>query len=211
MVQLFQPVAPRARVNLGSNVQLEGLLFEGWAKQFVRHLMVPVGRPQNGSSQHSPVNSTNIICGCGCTQTKRIRRSNNDVRINSSRLHKQIEVRGRNEKVTDAVVTLANLPPELKELIFSFIENIMDVIAFGMINRDFWSIGRECLDRCIEAHFGRWAGANIVFVGGRVDLIDDCQPGLYSTEELEVLRNEKRLSIRAYSGIDYGPHRPQEI
>ncbi|KAI1194472.1 hypothetical protein F5X97DRAFT_310967 [Nemania serpens] len=187
MGQTFQLVAPRAKLGISLRLKLGEILFED-AEYLVRRLIIPV-RPQQDSSQNSSMNSTNTING----EKREVKRSrdDNEAHTKSSRPRKQIKLHGRSKKViSDAAITLSSLPPELHLLIFSFIGDITDIISLGITNQYFWSIGRERLDDYISStYFGRWAGMNIVCVGEDVKP-NHYPPGLFSTKELEVLRQE---------------------
>ncbi|KAI1119336.1 hypothetical protein F5Y14DRAFT_437896 [Nemania sp. NC0429] len=184
MEQYFRLVAPQAHSALSWDRNLERIIFEDM-DYLVRLLVVPV-RPQHGSSPNFSMNSINTI-DREKREAKR-NRDDSDAHANSSRPHKQINVHGPNDKVvSNAVSTLSSLPPELHLLIFSFIEDIYDVISFGITNQYFSSIGREYLDDYIISQFGQWAGTNVVSWGAGIEP-NDYPPGLFSTEEVEILR-----------------------
>ncbi|KAI1168172.1 hypothetical protein F5B18DRAFT_671266 [Nemania serpens] len=200
MAEYFMLLAPRARLTLPWAGELERIIFED-LDYLVRLLVVPV-RPQHGSSRNSSVSSTDTIGGE--KREAQRGRDDSDVHANSSRPHKQIKVHGRNDKVvSNTVITLSSLPPELHLLIFSFIPDIYDVISFGITNQYFSSIGREYLDHYIISQFGQWAGTNIVRVGQYVEP-NDYPPGLFTTEELEVLRQNENENWDPYE------HEPDE-
>ncbi|KAI0535068.1 hypothetical protein GGR58DRAFT_519680 [Xylaria digitata] len=176
----FHLAAPWAKLALSWSGKLGEILFDGSAETLITEvhisattlvglLAVPV-QPQHQSSRNSPVNSNNTVCGenRGAKRT----RDNNDVHTESSRPRKQIKVHDRNEKiVSNAIITLSSLPLELHRLIFSFIEDIIDIISFGITNRYFLSIGRECLEDYYISYFGQWAGTNIVCVGDCLEVL----------------------------------------
>ncbi|KAJ2996327.1 hypothetical protein NUW58_g999 [Xylaria curta] len=186
MGQTFQLVAPRAKLALCWSGKLGEILFDS-ADDIVRILVVPV-RPQRSYSPNPPVSSTNTVDG-EKREAKRSR-DDNDVYDESSRRHKRIKGYGLDDTiVSNAVTTLSSLPLELHHLIFSFIDDIVDTISFGITNQYFLSIGQQYLDDYLISHLPQWAGTNIVCVGEDVKP-NDYPPGLFSTEELEVLRQK---------------------
>ncbi|KAH8167975.1 hypothetical protein CIB48_g276 [Xylaria polymorpha] len=185
MGQSFQLIAPRAKLTLGWSGKLGEILFDGSASELVWLLAVPVRR-QRDPLQNSPVDPTDTI-GEEKRGAKRSR-DDNDVHTESPRRSKKIKVQDGNEKaVSNAAIALSSLPTELHRLIFSFIEDIEDVVSLSITNQYFLSIGLECLDDYYTSTFGRWAGTNVVCVGEDVKP-NDYPPDLFSKEELEVLR-----------------------
>ncbi|KAI8631880.1 hypothetical protein F5Y19DRAFT_378381 [Xylariaceae sp. FL1651] len=188
MGQSFQLVAPRAKLALSWSGKLGEILFDGSARDLVCLLAVPVRRQHDSPQNASVVDSTDTICE-EKRGAKRIRDDDN-VHAESPRCRKQTKVQARDKKaVSNTVVPLSNLPLELHRLIFSFVEDMEDLISLSITNQHFLSIGRECLEDYYTSHFGRWAGTNVVCVGHDVEP-NDYLPGLFSNEELEVLRQE---------------------
>jgi len=187
MGQSFQLVAPRAKLALSWSGKLGEILFDGSAKDLVYLLAIPV-RQQHDSPQNTPIDSIKTIC----KEERGVKRNRDDDNGHAEppRYRKQSKVQTGNEKmVSNTVVALSNLPLELHRLIFSFIEDIKDVISLSITNQYFLSIGRECLEDYYTSHFGQWAGTNIVCVGHDVKP-SDYPPGLFSNEELEVLQQK---------------------
>jgi hypothetical protein len=124
------------------------------------------------------------------------------------RCRKRSKVEARNEKtVLNTVPALLNIPPELHRLIFSFIEDIVDVISFSITDQYFLPIGLECLEDYYMSHFGQWAGTNVVCVGEDVEP-NDYPPGLFSNEELEVLRHKTTNLGDDWEYLDEGDENP---
>ncbi|KAI1500715.1 hypothetical protein F5X99DRAFT_229613 [Biscogniauxia marginata] len=96
---------------------------------------------------------------------------------------------GDDKADTNCSVTFSGLPTEVHRHIFAHVESIKDAILFGLTSRYFWSIGRERMHDIYLSLLGRWAGKNIVCVGEDVKP-DDYPPGLFSAEELDVLRKD---------------------
>lgn len=69
------------------------------------------------------------------------------------------------------------------------IECIEDVFRLGLPNRYFWSIGRERIHDYYASFLGRRANENIVCVEEDIKP-GDYPPGLFSAEELDVLRQK---------------------
>ncbi|KAI0429807.1 hypothetical protein F5Y09DRAFT_249071 [Xylaria sp. FL1042] len=183
MGQSFQLVAPRAKLALSWSGKLGEILFDGSAEGIVRLLAVPV-RPQRSSSPNPPVNSTNTVY----SEMREAKRSRDD--DSSRRCHKRIKGYGRDDKIVpNAVITLSSLPLELHRLVFSFIDDIIDTISFAITNQYFLSIGQQFVDDYYTSYLPQWAGTNIVCVGHDVEP-NDYPPDLFSTEELEVLRQK---------------------
>ncbi|KAI3336117.1 hypothetical protein F4824DRAFT_509924 [Ustulina deusta] len=168
MGQSFQLIAPRAKLALSWSGKLGEILFDGSARDLVCLLAVPVRR-QHDSPRNSLVDPTNTIC----EEKRGAKRSrdNNNVQTESPRCRKQIKVQGRNGKtVSNAVIALSSLPPEIHRLYFL-------------------SIGHKCLEDYYASHFGRWASTNVVCIGHNIKP-NNYPPGLFSNEELEVLRQK---------------------
>lgn len=190
MGQSFQLVAPRAKLAVSWRGKLGEILFDGSAKGLVHLLAVPVRR-QHDSPQNSSVDSNNTPC----EEKQGAKRSRDDdnAHAESPRCRKQIKIQAQNEKtVSNTAVAISDLPLELHRLIISSID-IQDVVCLSMTNQYFLSIGRECLEDYYTSHFGRWAGTNVVCVGEDIKP-NDYPPGLFSNEELEVLR-QKTIDI----------------
>ncbi|KAI0404659.1 hypothetical protein F4802DRAFT_615313 [Xylaria palmicola] len=177
MGQSFQLVAPRARLALSWSGKLGEILFDGSARALVNLLVVPVRR-RHSSPQNSLVDQTNTIC----EEKRGAKRTRDEQDAESPRRHKRVEVLAN--PISKTVVAFRTLPPEIHRLVFSFIEDIHDVISFGVTSRYFLPIALECLDDYYALHLGRWAGMNVVCVGRDVKP-DDYPPGLFSDEELE--------------------------
>ncbi len=187
MGQSFQPIAPRAKLALSWSGKLGEILFDGSARDLVCLLAVPVRR-QHDSPRNSLVDPTNTIC----EEKRGAKRSrdNNNVQTESPRCRKQIKVQGRNGKtVSNAVIALSSLPLEIHRLVFSFIEDIKNVISLNITSQYFLLIGHKCLEDYYASHFGRWASTNVVCIGHNIKP-NNYPPGLFSNEELEVLRQK---------------------
>ncbi|KAJ2998226.1 hypothetical protein NUW58_g392 [Xylaria curta] len=196
--QRFQPVAPRDK--LAAPVFNSGLigciLFAGEARNLVRLLAIPV-RPrysfQPVQPQRARCTATKLstkLAKTTCTDERgRKRSSDEEVQVESSRVQKRAKTEGWiGKRRSDTVVTLFSLPSELHWLIFSLIDDVEDVVSFGLANQYFWSIAQFYVETYYTSTFGRWAGKNIVCVGNDVQT-NDYPQGLFSAEELEVLRH----------------------
>ncbi|KAI0544655.1 hypothetical protein F4679DRAFT_564167 [Xylaria curta] len=187
MGQNFRVTAPRAKLTTDSPYgKLGEILFSHIeARSLVALLAVPV-RPLHDSPRNSPVDSTNTTC----EEKRGVKRSrdDNDALTESPQSHKQIKTQYQDETaVSNIVVTIFSLPLELHRHIFSFIEDIEDVISFGITNRQFLPISLEFLEHYFMSALGRWAGKNIVCVGEDVEP-NDYPPGLFSSEEIDFMR-----------------------
>ncbi|KAI1735411.1 hypothetical protein F4680DRAFT_304118 [Xylaria scruposa] len=186
MCQIFRVAAPRDKLTTDSPYgTLREILFDDEALSLVQLLVVPV-RPSLDSPDNSPADSTNATC----EEKRGVKRSrdHNDVHTESSQSYKQIKTQDQDETVvSNTVVTIFSLPLELHRLIFSFIEDFEDVVSFGITNRQFFPISLELLELYYMSFFGQFAGKNIVCVGEYVGP-NDYPPGLFSSEELESLR-----------------------
>ncbi|KAK3365123.1 hypothetical protein B0T24DRAFT_670531 [Lasiosphaeria ovina] len=214
MGQSFYLVAPRAKKTLAWGGKLGEILFDGSAMELVRLLAVPV-RPQNPSETASSTpaqarnghfTTTTQIASHGAAKDmdgmkeRPKRKAESEVITSSSQRHKQAKTKDGDNRadtdhsvtdhsVTDRPVTFSTLPPEVHRLIFTCIECIEDVFRLGLANRYFWSIGRECMHDYFTSSLGGWANENIVCVGEDVKP-GDYPPGLFSAEELDVLRQK---------------------
>ncbi|CAP73543.1 uncharacterized protein PODANS_2_9120 [Podospora anserina S mat+] len=185
------------------------MLFDGSATELVRLLAVPV-RPQNPpeTASATPTQTRN-----GCCATKDMdgmkehpnRKADTEVMTSSSQCHKRAKTQDGhnradtdhsmiNHSVTDSLVidrpvTFSTLPPEVHRLIFTHIECIDDVFRLGLANRYLWSIGREHMHDYYMSFLGRWANEHIVCVGEDVKP-GDYPPGLFSAQELDLLRQK---------------------
>ncbi|KAK0702045.1 hypothetical protein B0T26DRAFT_735654 [Lasiosphaeria miniovina] len=193
------------------------MLFDGSAMELVRLLAVPV-QPQNPPENPPETASTPAQTRNGrCITTrmashsaakdmdgmkKRPKRKADSEVNSSSQYHKEAKTKDGDNRadtdnysvighhsVIDRPVTFSTLPPEVHRLIFTCIECIEDVFRLGLANRYFWSIGRERMHDYYASFLGRWASENIVCVGedGKPG---DYPPGLFSAEELDVLRQK---------------------
>lgn len=191
----WQLVAPRAKLSLSWSGNLEQILLGGFASDIVYLLAVPV-RQQHGSPQSSLVESTNTI-----REEERGGKhsmDDNSPHNESSQRRKQIILQDQNAKtVLEAVITLSSLPTEIHLHIFSFLEEFADVISLSMTNRYFLSIGHKNLENCYVSHYGRWANTSIVCVSDDTEQ-NDYPPGMFSNEELEVLR-QTTIEMSPYS------------
>ncbi|KAI1113548.1 hypothetical protein F5Y14DRAFT_417570 [Nemania sp. NC0429] len=198
MGQKFQLVAPRAKLAVSWYGKLGEMLFDGDACPLVYLLAVPVRR-QHRSPRTSPVDTTSTICEENRSTKRERSDDSDDSDAESPRCSKQIKTAVQGETaVSNAPLVFCSLPPEIHRLVFSFIEDIYDVLSLGITSRYFFTIGLECLDNYCASTFGRWAGKNIVCVGDEVQP-DDYPPGLFSCEELEVLR---RRIIHPYEDLE---------
>ncbi|KAI0856462.1 hypothetical protein F4860DRAFT_492783 [Xylaria cubensis] len=179
MGQTFRLTAPRAKLTTKHCYgKLGEILFGNRASILVHLLAVPL-RPPPDSPQNPPVDSANTTCG-EKRGIKRVR-DENDVHTESSQRRKT------KAQDRDETVTLFSLPLELHRLIFSFIVDIDDVLCFGMTNQYFLRICHQFWEHYYMSCLGRWAGKNIVCVGEDVEP-HDYPPGLFSSEEIESLR-----------------------
>ena len=182
------------------------MLFNGSAKELVRLLAVPV-RPASTPAQTRNgrrITTTQMASHSAAKDgMKKYPKRKADSEVDSSlQHHKQAKTKdGDNRADTydysvigyhsaiDRPVIFSTLPPEVHRLIFTCIECIEDVFRLGLANRYFWSIGRERMHDYYTSFLGRWAGENIVCVGEDVKP-GDYPPGLFSAEELDVLRQK---------------------
>ncbi|GAB1311635.1 F-box domain containing protein [Madurella fahalii] len=208
MGQTFKLVAPRAKMTLGWEGKLGEMLFDGSARVLVRLLAVPM-RPQNPPEIASsiPTQTRNGRCTTQMaahdsakdirTEERAKRKADDEMITGSSQRRKQAKTKdddnraGTDHSVIDHSITFSKLSPELHRLIFTFIERIEDIICLGLANRYFWAIGRGRMHDYYASFLGRWAHENIVCVGEDVKP-DDYPPGLFSAEELDVLRQKTR-------------------
>ncbi|KPI45044.1 uncharacterized protein AB675_2563 [Cyphellophora attinorum] len=85
---------------------------------------------------------------------------------------------------------LMGLPTEVHRRIFDELKEDIDAtICLGATTRYFWSIAKEHLHVYCKARFGRWAGEPLVCVGDYAKR-SDYPPGLFSDEELEIMRQK---------------------
>lgn len=118
------------------------------------------------------------------------RKADGEVLAGPPRHYKRAKRKGCDDTAdTDYSMTLSDRPIEVHQLIFSYIESIEEVICLSLANRHFWKVGRERMHDIYASFLGRWAGKNIVCVGEDVQP-DDYPPGLFSAEELDVLRHK---------------------
>ncbi|KPM38145.1 hypothetical protein AK830_g8388 [Neonectria ditissima] len=214
MGQKFQLVAPREKMSLSWGGKLGEMLFDGSAKVLVRLLAVPVRHlnpPIQPRHLHRHSLETTIVPpGAGDSlQEIRIdrcakRKADGEVLAGPPRHPKRAKRKGSDDTAdTDYSMTLSDLPIEVHQLIFSHIESIEEVICLSLASRHFWKVGRERMHDIYASFLGRWAGKNIVCVGEDVQP-DDYPPGLFSAEELDVLRHET-------SAIPYDFDYPDEV
>ncbi len=164
MCENFRLAAPRAQIALPGGGEIRHLLFGGSNEPLIHLLAVPL-RPLSPPS--IPAQSRNWQCA-----TKTI--SGDSLRENRAK------TRGND------ALTFSDLPPEIHHLVFDCIEFIEDTICFGLTSRYFWTIARDHIHTYYMSFLGRWAGENIICVGGLVEP-DDHPPGLFSVEELDAL------------------------
>ncbi|TGJ79001.1 hypothetical protein E0Z10_g9762 [Xylaria hypoxylon] len=199
----FRFVAPRAELgveechSLRKMVYRQGGLFDKNVSQVVNLITVPV-RPQNNQSQNAPVGSIDTIYD----EEQRVNSGGGDaLHANYSQRHKAIKVQDYKRKtVSNSVVTVSSLPPELHLLIFAFVRDYADVVSFGITNQYFLSLARRVLDDYFMSTLGKWAGMNIVCVG-RESEPNDYPPGLFSAKELEVMRRRTYTHISGLVGL----------
>lgn len=82
--------------------------------------------------------------------------------------------------------TLESLFPEVKCLIFDQLDQLEDIICFGVTNKSFWDLSRKRFHDYFMSLRGQLAGKNLVHLesdGG----VDDTPPGLFTSAELEAL------------------------
>lgn len=86
--------------------------------------------------------------------------------------------------------TLMGLPTEVHRRVFDELEeDINAIVCLGTTSQHFWSIAKEYVHIHCKARFGRWAGEPLVCVGDYAKC-NDYPPGLFSGEELEIMRQE---------------------
>ncbi|KAH6985577.1 hypothetical protein EDB80DRAFT_767970 [Ilyonectria destructans] len=179
MGQNFRLVAPRAKMSLPWGGKLGEMLFDGSPKVLVQLLAVPVP-PKNLSSISEEIPMDRHAK----------RKADGEVLAGPPRHYKRAKRKGCDDTAdTDYSMTLSDRPIEVHQLIFSYIESIEEVICLSLANRHFWKVGRERMHDIYASFLGRWAGKNIVCVGEDVQP-DDYPPGLFSAEELDVLRHK---------------------
>ncbi|KAL7621873.1 hypothetical protein AAE478_007373 [Parahypoxylon ruwenzoriense] len=165
MGQTFQLVAPRDRLFLPYWGKLGEILFDGSAADLVRLLAVPIRRQAHTSY---PL----------CRKLAEMRQGNSDDKVyHHSRR-----------------ATISHLPLEGLCLIFSYLEDPQDIIHLGLAGPRFWAVALDYMDAYYSSLLGRWAGKNIVCVGGDVEP-GDFPPGLFSEEETELHPREVETLI----------------
>ncbi|KAI0972862.1 hypothetical protein F4678DRAFT_471294 [Xylaria arbuscula] len=172
MAQMFQLVAPRAKLTVPESGDLDDMLFEYAGRELIRRLVIPI-RPQYNREPLAQYQS-----------------GDDEVQADSSLRQKQIKTQATEQKRLDAAVTFYNLPTELHHLVFSSCEDIADVVSLGLTNQYFLSLVRSYVDDYLLLYYGTWAGTNVVCVGSDVDP-NDYPPGLFSARELEGFRHQK--------------------
>ncbi|KAI6080465.1 hypothetical protein F4821DRAFT_58615 [Hypoxylon rubiginosum] len=118
-----------------------------------------------------------------------------------------VQTRPRQRRQSNDAPTFCDLPIEIHLLIFDQFEFIEDVVRLGLASQYFWALARSRLHDYYISFLGPWAGKNIVCVGARVKP-DDYPPGLFSAEELDILR-PLRANVLLRDGSYEVVHRDQ--
>ncbi|KAI1279179.1 hypothetical protein F5Y07DRAFT_51241 [Xylaria sp. FL0933] len=103
---------------------------------------------------------------------------------------------------SDNALTFLNLPIEIHYLVFDCIEYIEDVVCLGLANERFWPLAQRHLDDYYMKFLGTWSGKHIVCVGDDVEP-DDYPTGLFSEEEVDVLRPLRTNVLRGDPELQY--------
>jgi hypothetical protein len=86
--------------------------------------------------------------------------------------------------------TLTGLPTEVHRRIFDELKEDIDaIVRLGTTSQHFWTTAKEYVYVHCKTRFGRWAGEPLVCVGDYAKA-SDYPPGLFSKEELEIMRQE---------------------
>ena len=173
---------------------LRDLLFGRSADVLVRLLTVPV-RPQslpsppalsrNGlrATQTTSASGDSLQETRGDRQLKR--KADSEGPPGPLRYHKRAKTHGGND-----ALAFSDLPSEIHQLVFDYIEFIEDVVCLGLASRYFWTFARDYVHAYYMSFLGRWAGENIVCVGEDVKPCDYPR-GLFSAEELDTFQQRK--------------------
>ena len=82
--------------------------------------------------------------------------------------------------------TFCTLPLDIHELIFSYLDDLVDLTCVGLMSPYLWGVTQDIIHRRYRSRFGCFAGENIVFAGSEI-VPGDYPSALFSAEEVEDL------------------------